>query len=180
MEIEVTKKVAGVSLGLISLGLLSSPAHAERKVLVPLNPSSVEVEAANKKLVLDFWRDFFNYRKFDEAAAKYLSPNFINHDPYEPSDPKAYADFVRKDLGKLPPIEERPKLFVIAEGDLVIIGEIPREGDPQSKFSANLLRIKDGKIVENWYSGQTVSAPPAGMDVKPLDKTKENKPADKK
>lgn len=102
------------------------------------------MRAKFKTLVLDFWRDFFNYHKFDEAAAKYLSPNFVNHDPYEPSNPKEYADFVRKDLGKLPPIEERPKLFVVAEGDLVIIGEIPREGDPQAKFSANLLRVKDG------------------------------------
>lgn len=173
-------KISGVLLALISIAFLSLPAQAERKVLVPVNPTSAEVEAANKTLVLDFWRDFFNYRKFDEAAAKYLSPNFVNHDPYEPSNPKEYADFVRKDLGKLPPIEERPKLFVVAEGDLVIIGEIPREGDPQAKFSANLLRVKDGRIVENWYSGQTVSAPPPGMNLKALDKSKENRPADKK
>ena len=137
--------------------------------LIPMAATSAETEVANKKLVLDFWRDFFNYRLFDEGITAYIAPDFTNHDPYEPSDPQAFADVVRSHLGKIPAIPEKAKMFIIAEGDLVLIAEM---GDmSQTEFSANLVRVDNNKMIEMWYSGGAI----AGAEIEnPFDKSREN------
>lgn len=160
------KTLVGVLCG---FALVAAVAQAQRTVLIPINRTSAAEEAVNKNVVLDFWRDFFNYREFDEGARLYLAPDFRNHDPYEPSNPQLYADFVRRDLGKVPPIPERAKMFVLAEGDLVLLAEL---GDAsQTRFSANLARIRGGKMVEMWYTGATLDTR-SGQAL--FDKSREN------
>jgi predicted SnoaL-like aldol condensation-catalyzing enzyme len=156
-------------IGVLCGVALATAAQVQRTVLVSVNKTSAAEEAANKNVVLDFWRDFFNYREFDQGASLYLAPGFRNHDPYEPSNPQRYADFVRKDLEKVPPIPERAKMFVVAEGDLVLLAEL---GDAsQTRFSANLARVRGGKMVEMWYTGATTD-PPSGQVL--FDKSREN------
>lgn len=115
------------------------------------NQTTTAQRDANKKLVSDFWDAFF-VRK-DVAAAQYLSPNLRNHSDGQPSG-SAFVDFARQNSSVVTAFKMDKPLFVMGDGDLVAIG-FPVEllSDPGAWYAMNLVRVKEGKIVEWWYSG---------------------------
>lgn len=146
----LTCRRAGVALGLALA--LAAPGFA-RAQSVP-----AKTEAANKELVLSFWRDVFDAQDW---AKDYLSDDYIQHNPNVAGGLKGFNDFFSK-LWSSPKPKDRivatPFAAVIAEGDLVqLVMKRPRPepGDPAKTYDSywfDLFRVKDGKIVEHWDS----------------------------
>lgn len=70
---------------------------------IPLPDVPESVRAANKQLVLDFYRYVAQARDYrDSNVLKYLAPSFHNHDPVEPGTAAGYAAFWRAllEIGK--------------------------------------------------------------------------------
>ena len=108
-----------------------------------MNPNKQE---ANKALVLEAFDTLFNKRDY-AAAERYWSPNYIQH--------SAHIEPGREGLFKL--IRTMPPKFkyepgtMVAEGDFVIVhGRFSDFGEPVNWISADIVRIKDGILVEHW------------------------------
>jgi predicted SnoaL-like aldol condensation-catalyzing enzyme len=72
----------------------------------------------------------------------------------------AFARFARDNRAKVTAPDTRKFLFLMGEGDIVLVG-FPVEllGDPGAWYAQNILRVKDGKITEWWYSGYPEGKP---------------------
>ncbi|MFT3906753.1 MAG: hypothetical protein QM718_10655 [Steroidobacteraceae bacterium] len=127
--------------------------------VIPLGaPTSREQRDANKKMVVEFLDAFFN-RKDDSAATRYLAADLRNHGENQPSG-ESFARFARANPDKVAPSRVDSLLFTIAEGELVAVGyPAPINGDPGAWYAQNLFRVRDGKIVEWWYSGFPYGSP---------------------
>ncbi|MGC3982191.1 MAG: hypothetical protein QM808_13120 [Steroidobacteraceae bacterium] len=107
---------------------------------------------ANKKLVSEFFDEFFNKKNY-AVASKYLADNLINHSENQPAG-KDFAAYAQKNQDKVTAPKTDQVLFLLADGELVDIGwPSPRYGDPGAWYGQNLVRVKNGKIVEWWFSG---------------------------
>jgi predicted SnoaL-like aldol condensation-catalyzing enzyme len=139
--------------------------YAWFKVWVPSGKPDTAREEANKKLVMDWLHGFWAQQQFDQWP-KWMAPDFRNHDPREPAvGAQALADWLRGQIAKHP--ERAPKkgqaepahLFFMADGDLVAVLGSPSAdqsydpSQPIKGIAGNVIRVKDGKIVEWWYIG---------------------------
>jgi predicted SnoaL-like aldol condensation-catalyzing enzyme len=113
--------------------------------------------ANNKRLVYDFWREVFEAAHM-ELAPRYMSEDYIQHNPTVPTGRQAFIDFFSR-IRKPSPIEPRvkaPLVAVTGDGDLVILAfarEHPDPQDPEKKYTTtwfDMFRIADGRIVEHW------------------------------
>jgi predicted SnoaL-like aldol condensation-catalyzing enzyme len=140
-------------------------------VIIPSGKKDSKKEEANRKLVLEWFDDFWNHGNFSNWP-KYMAADFRNHDPAEPAvGAQALADWLAErskasGRGKPAPKDPYAKLFVMADGDLVFISHSPtinRDAnvDPARTFGGNILRVENGKIVEWWFSGMTGGGMPA-------------------
>jgi predicted SnoaL-like aldol condensation-catalyzing enzyme len=142
-------------------------------VMIPSGRKSSAQEEANRKLVLDWFDDFWNKGNFDHWP-RYLAADFRNHDPAEPKvGAQALVEWLNRRLkesghAKPPPKSMPAHLFVMADGDLVFVAHMGEPNtdpniDPAASFAGNVLRVEHGKIVEWWYTGLsgTPAAPPA-------------------
>lgn len=148
------------------------------RIVPPKMPamSAAQLEI-NKRIVLQFHYEFFNLARFDEAIARYLRPDFIQHDAAEPSGAVAYANYFKTSGYKPRPMEQRPKIkWVLADGDLVVLAfdkTDPWPGGPQPTYthpSVDVFRVVDGKIAEMWYSGWPPNIVPALAPATPEEK----------
>jgi predicted SnoaL-like aldol condensation-catalyzing enzyme len=107
---------------------------------------------ANKKLVAEFFNEFFNNQNY-AAASKYLSADLKSHIKDSPQG-SAFVDYAKSNKNKVTAPNTDQVLFLLADGELVDIGW-PRviNDDPGAWYGQNLLRVKNGKIVEWWFSG---------------------------
>ena len=104
------------------------------------------IEEKNKALVLKAFDTLFNKRDY-VAAACYWSPNYIQH--------SAHIAAAREGLFNL--IKSLPATFkyeagtIVADGDFVIVhGRFSDLGLPMNWVAADIVRIKDGILVEHW------------------------------
>ena len=104
--------------------------------------------ALNKKIVTDFYRLVFEPRNAD-LIEEYIAPDFVDHNPSVGTGREALVAFVKKlprpaneDIG---PEMKNPPAYIVAEGDLVTF--IFKQPD---RFTFDMFRIKNGKIVEHW------------------------------
>jgi predicted SnoaL-like aldol condensation-catalyzing enzyme len=107
---------------------------------------SQTTQEKNKALVLEAFDTLFNKRDY-AGAEKYWSPNYIQH--------SAHIAPGREGLFEL--IKSMPSTFkyepgtIVAEKDFVIVhGRFSGFGQPVSWIAADILRIKDGIMVEHW------------------------------
>lgn len=127
---------------------------AEQGKLISSSDSLLE---ANKRLVFDFWREVFEGGHM-ELAERYLSDEYIQHNPNVQSGRRAFVDFfskIKKPQTILPSIQA-PLISMVAERDLVILTfgrEYPDPKDATQRYMTtwfDMFRIRDGKIVEHW------------------------------
>jgi predicted SnoaL-like aldol condensation-catalyzing enzyme len=118
--------------------------------------------AANKQLVLDFWRKVINERDL-LAASRYVVEDYIQNSPSAGQGRTAMVAFLAQELGGVnprPPEQVKYTDFahVIAEGDLVQLmfkRKVPDPRDPlriREVWWYDTYRVKDGMIVEHWDS----------------------------
>jgi predicted SnoaL-like aldol condensation-catalyzing enzyme len=102
--------------------------------------------AKNKALVLEAFDTLFNKRDY-AAAQRYWSPGYIQHSAHiEPG-----RDGLLNLIKSIPPTLKYEPGVIVAEEDLVILhGRFSGFGAPVNWIAADIVRIKDGVLVEHW------------------------------
>jgi predicted SnoaL-like aldol condensation-catalyzing enzyme len=100
----------------------------------------------NKELVLKAFDTLFNKRDY-AAAERYWSPNYIQHSAHiEPG-----RDGLFKLIKSTPPTLQYEPGTIVAENDFVIVhGRFSGFGQPVNWIAADVVRVKDGVLVEHW------------------------------
>ena len=105
---------------------------------------SQTTESKNK--VLEAFDTLFNKRDY-AGAERYWSPDYIQHSAHiEPG-----REGLFKLIKSLPPTLRYESGTIVAEGDFVIVhGRFSDFGAPVNWIAADVVRIKDGLLVEHW------------------------------
>ena len=111
-------------------------------------------EEANKRLVASFLNLAFNGGELAMAMNLYVSENYIQHNPLIPDSVQPVIDAF--EAGKLPPLCYDIR-FVLAENDLVWTYSKVTTPDGIAAV-VDLIRVRDGKMVEHWDVIQPVPA----------------------
>ena len=103
-------------------------------------------ERKNKALVLEAFDTLFNKRDY-AAAEKFWSPHYIQHSAHIAPGREGLFDLIKS----LPPTLKYEPGTIVAEGDFVIVhGRFSGFGQAINWIAADVLRIKDGVLVEHW------------------------------
>jgi len=104
------------------------------------------VESKNQALVLEAFHTLFNKRDY-AAAEKFWSPHYIQHSAHIAPGREGLFDLIKS----LPPTLKYEPGTIVAEGDLVIVhGRFSGFGAAVNWIAADIVRIKDGVLVEHW------------------------------
>jgi len=102
--------------------------------------------AKNKAIVLEAFETLFNERDY-AAAERFWSPNYIQHSAHIAPGREGLFNLVKS----LPLTLKYEPGTIVAEGDFVIVhGRFSGFGQPANWIAADILRIKDGILVEHW------------------------------
>jgi predicted SnoaL-like aldol condensation-catalyzing enzyme len=99
----------------------------------------------NKRLVLKAFDTLFNKRDY-AAAEKFWSPDYIQHSAHIGSGREGLFNLVKS----TPPTLKHEPGIIVAEGDFVIVHGRFSGFLPVNWIAADILRIKDGILVEHW------------------------------
>jgi predicted SnoaL-like aldol condensation-catalyzing enzyme len=159
---------------LSGVGLVLAAGLAMASVAAAANTPT---EAANKKLVLDFYAalneaDATNSMKerIPGIAEKYLSPEYTQHTIDLPGPGTDREKLIKMFQNMPTPPAGAPAMprqrtdAVMAEGDRVMLltsreQRDPATGQTKPSYVFNMFRVKDGKLVEHW---DVRAPPPAG------------------
>ena len=104
------------------------------------------IESKNKAIVLEAFETLFNKRDY-AAAAKYWSPHYIQHSAHIAPGREGLFDLIKS----LPATLKYEPGTILAEGDFVIVhGRFSGFGAPVNWIAADIVRVKDGILVEHW------------------------------
>jgi predicted SnoaL-like aldol condensation-catalyzing enzyme len=104
------------------------------------------IEEKNKDLVLKAFDTLFNKRDY-AAAERYWSPNYIQHSAHIEPGREGLFNLIKT----MPPKFKYEPGTIVAEGEFVIVhGRFSDFGEPVNWISADIVRIKDGILVEHW------------------------------
>ena len=104
------------------------------------------IESKNKALVLEAFDTLFNKRNY-AAAERYWSPSYIQHSAHIAPGREGLFDLVKS----MPSEFKYEPGTIVAEKDFVIVhGRFSGFGQPVNWIAADILRIKDGILVEHW------------------------------
>src|SRR5216684_2467557 len=104
------------------------------------------MEARNKALVLKAFETLFNKRDY-AAAERLWSPNYIQHSAHIEPGREGLINLIES----LPPTLKYEAGTIVADGNFVIVhGRFSGFGAPVNWVAADILRIKDGILVEHW------------------------------
>jgi|ERR1700730_9403011 len=107
---------------------------------------SESTAAKNKAIVLEAFEALFNKRDY-AAAERFWSPGYIQHSAHIAPGRDGLLNLVKN----LPPTLKYEPGTIVAEGDFVIVhGRFSGLGRPVNWIAADILRIKDGILVEHW------------------------------
>jgi predicted SnoaL-like aldol condensation-catalyzing enzyme len=105
---------------------------------------------SNKQTVRAFYNLAFNEKQPADAVAKYIGPEYIQHNPQAADGPEAFIGFVTGFAAQFPQLTVDIKR-VVAEGDLVVThGVLKTSPEDRGTAAADIFRLQDGKIVEHW------------------------------
>ncbi len=107
---------------------------------------SQTTQEKNKALVLEAFDTLFNKRDY-VAAERFWSPNYIQHSAHIAPGREGLFNLVKG----IPPTLRYEPGVIAAQGDFVIVhGRFSGLGQPVNWIAADILRIKDGILVEHW------------------------------
>jgi predicted SnoaL-like aldol condensation-catalyzing enzyme len=102
--------------------------------------------AKNKAIVLEAFETLFNNRDY-AAAERFWSPNYIQHSAHIAPGREGLFNLIKS----LPPTLKYEPGTIVAEGDFVMVhGRFSGFGQPVNWIAADILRMKDGILVEHW------------------------------
>src|SRR6202023_2098408 len=107
---------------------------------------SLTNQEKNKALVLEAFDTLFNKRDY-VAAERFWSPHYIQHSAHiEPG-----RDGLFNLIKAAPPSLKYEPGVILAERDYVIVhGRFSNIGLPVNSIAADIVRLKDGILVEHW------------------------------
>ena len=102
--------------------------------------------AKNKAIVLEAFETLFNKRDY-AAAERFWSPNYIQHSAHIAPGREGLFNLIKS----LPPTLKYEPGTMVAEGDFVMVhGRFSGFGQPVNWIAVDILRMKDGILVEHW------------------------------
>lgn len=105
-----------------------------------------KVESKNKALVLEAFDTLFNRRDY-AAAERFWSPDYVQHSAHIAPGRDGLFNLIKS----IPPTLKYEPGSIVAEGDIVIAhGRFSGFGQLVNWIAADILRIKDGVLVEHW------------------------------
>jgi predicted SnoaL-like aldol condensation-catalyzing enzyme len=109
----------------------------------------------NKKTVTAFYDAAINRKDFD-AAAKFIGPRYVQHNPRAADGPEGLKAFLGVLREKFPDYHSEIKR-VFADGDYVIlhVHNVPTPG-ARGAAIVDIFKLEDGKIVEHWDVRQEI------------------------
>jgi predicted SnoaL-like aldol condensation-catalyzing enzyme len=135
------------------VALLTGCASAER---AKADANQLAAVAANRKLVVDFYRTVFIEKRVIEGFERYVAPGYVQHNPALASGRDAAVKFLTKAVTR-DSISDIKR--VIAEGDLVVLHVHSRNNlTDRGRAIVDIFRVADGKIIEHWDVIQPVPA----------------------
>ena len=103
-------------------------------------------ESKNKALVLEAFDTLFNKRDY-AAAERFWSPSYIQHSAHIAPGREGLFNLIKS----MPATLKYEPGTIVAEGDFVIVhGRFSGIGLPVNWIAADIVRIKDGVLVEHW------------------------------
>jgi len=128
--------------------------------LAPLASAAGADLAANKQLYRDFIAEIWNQRQ-PAAAARYLAPNFVEHNANLPPGLDGRIKFITAVQAGFSDYHAEI-LEIVAEGDMVVarvqwrgtqdgpfLGR-PATGNTVQFATADFFRVENGKFAEHW------------------------------
>ena len=107
---------------------------------------SQTIAEKNKALVLEAFDTLFNQRDY-AAAERYWSPNYIQHSAHIEPGREGLFNLIKS----IPPTLKYESGTILAENDIVIVhGRFSGIGLPVNWITADIVRVKDGILVEHW------------------------------
>lgn len=135
------------------VALLAGCASTER---AKADANQLAAVAANRKLVVDFYRTVFIEKRVVEGFERYVAPGYVQHNPSLASGRDAAVKFLTKAVTR-DSISDIKR--VIAEGDLVVLHVHSRNNlTDRGRAIVDIFRVADGKIIEHWDVIQPVPA----------------------
>lgn len=102
----------------------------------------------NKELVLHVYDQLLRHGNLD-VIDKFVGPEYIQHNPHAPNGAEGLRGFVAGFKGRYPDLEHTVER-VIAEDDLVLLHSKAVMEPGLTQAVVDILRVRDGKIVEHW------------------------------
>src|SRR5258708_2663064 len=103
-------------------------------------------ESRNKELVLKAFDALFNRRDYVEAE-QYWSARYMQHSAHIAPGRDGLFNLIKSS----PPTLKYEPGVIVADGEFVIIhGRFSGMGRPANWIAADIVRIKDGILVEHW------------------------------
>jgi predicted SnoaL-like aldol condensation-catalyzing enzyme len=99
----------------------------------------------NKAIVLEAFNTLFNRRDY-AAAESFWSPDYIQHSAHIEPGRDGLFNLVKR----LPPTLKYEPGTIVADGEFVIVHGRFSGFQAVSWIAADILRIKDGLLVEHW------------------------------
>jgi predicted SnoaL-like aldol condensation-catalyzing enzyme len=100
----------------------------------------------NKTIVLKAFDTLFNKRDY-AVAERFWSPNYIQHSAHIAPGRDGLFNLIKA----APPSLKYEPGVILAEGDYVIVhGRFSNIGLPVNWIAADVVRLKDGILVEHW------------------------------
>jgi predicted SnoaL-like aldol condensation-catalyzing enzyme len=100
----------------------------------------------NKALVLEAFDTLFNKRNY-AAAERFWSPDYIQHSAHIEPGRAGLFNLIKS----LPPTLKYEPGVILAGGDFVIVhGRFSGFGAPVNWVAADIVRLRDGILVEHW------------------------------
>ena len=111
---------------------------------------------ANKRIIREWHELAIEQRKPEEAVAKYIGPNYRQHNPGAGNGPEPFIAAVKGLTKTFPELSMEPKR-IVAEGDYVVLHShlVLKPGD-RGRAVVDIFRLENGKIVEHWDVVQEV------------------------
>ena len=105
-----------------------------------------KIESKNKALVLEAFDTLFNQRDY-AAAERFWSPDYIQHSAHIAPGRDGLFNLIKS----MPPTLKYEPGTIVAEGDVVIVhGRFSGFGAAVNWIAADIVRIKNGTLVEHW------------------------------
>jgi len=120
--------------------------NEEGRQMAKTKMASETIESKNKALVLEVFDTLFNKRDY-ETAQRFWSPDYIQHSAHIEPGREGLFNLIKT----LPPTLKYEPGTIVAEGESVIVhGRFSNFGLPVKWIAADIVRIKDGALVEHW------------------------------